>query len=247
MEQGARCEDARSREENGAVQREWAIVVETLSRRAARGLGKELTAEGLDVDVEASQARVWCFDATEGGALALRDLVLRLAEHRPEPTLQGPPMVRVWNEQHNRYVDPEAQDEDPDTREVWIDSQISPDEIRWQVRLELRSVFDFRRVRRQLPGLHRPVIASGNRHIDLGVRDLADAEATAARASALEGVAIAEPRRIRGRMRRWLLRQRLAGNYALDAHGSGPGYGFPDLGGGGGGGGDGGGGGHGGH
>jgi len=164
-------------------------------------------------------------------------------------------MVRRWSEARHRYVDPEAPDEDPDTQEVWIDSAIAPQEVSWRVGLALESVFDFRLVRRQLPQLQRPVIGTGNRYIDLGVADRFDADEVASRAEALTGVRSAETAEISGRLRRWLVRQRLAGNYAVGSDGSGPGYGYSDLGGGahGGGGegrghgGHGGGGGHGGH
>jgi uncharacterized membrane protein YgcG len=164
--------------------------------------------------------------------------------------LQSDPMIRRWDQARHRYVDPGAPDEDPDTREVWIDSELDPSKVRWRVRLELSTVFEFRRVRRQLPTLRRPVVGTGHQYVDIGARDLADAEAVIARASAFEGVATAHADEIRGRLRRWLVRQKLAGNYATDD--SGPGYGYGDLGGGsgdggGGGGGDGGGGGHGGH
>ena len=40
------------------------------------------------------------------------------------PMLQVPPMLRVWSQSHYRYVDPEAPDEDPDTCDVWIDSEL---------------------------------------------------------------------------------------------------------------------------
>src|SRR5438105_2733789 len=135
-------------------------------------------------------------------------------------------MMRIWNEKHYRYVDPAAPDEDPDTRETWIESELGPDEVRWQVRLELSSVFEFRRVRAELPALGRPVIGTGNRHIDIGVRDFADAQEFGARALALEGVAAAHPSEIRGRYRRWLIRQQLAGNYSVEIDGSESGYGY---------------------
>lgn len=227
--------------------REWAVVLDMLSPAAARSFGAMLRAEQLDVDIDAGQARIWCFADDQEGALEARDVALNLAERASGPTLQVPPTVRVWTERRHRYVDPEQPDEDPDTGDVWIDSSIRPDEVTWKLRLTLGSVFDFRRVRRQLPRLQRPVIATGNQHIDLGARSREDADQTASRAASIEGVTSVEPSEIRGRVRRWLVRQRLAGNYAVENDGSGPGYGYADLGGGGHGGGDVGGGGHGGH
>jgi hypothetical protein len=235
--------------ENAGVAREWAVVLDMSSRSAARSFGRGLRDENLDVDIE--WARIWCFADTEEGAIAARDLVLRLAERASERSLQVLPMVRRWSEERHQYVDPEAPNEDPDMRDVWIESAIAPEKVTWQVRLTLESVFDFRRVRRQLPRLQRPVIATGNRHIDLGVVDRIDADDIASRALTLGGVRRAQSTEIRGRLRRWLVRQRLASNYAVDSDGSSPGYGYADFGGGGDGGGGGGGGhgggGHGGH
>jgi hypothetical protein len=234
--------------------REWCVVLETLSPAAARRLGRRLIDDGVDTDVEARRARISCFASNEGAARDLERRILRLVEAMSEPTLQIAPTIRAWSDERHRYVDPAAPDEDPDSHELWVDSELAPGEVRWRVRLELASVFEFRRVRRQLPPLRRPVIDTGNRHIDLGTRDEADAAETARLTLALDGVTATTPSPIRGRLRRWLIRQKLAGNYAVGADGSGPGYGYSDLGGGGGGDGGGGGGhggggggGHGGH
>jgi uncharacterized membrane protein YgcG len=221
--------------------RDWCGVFDCLADRTAERLGARLIDLGADVDVDKAEARVWCFGATEAAVL---DLTARVNDFEE---LFGPPRIRVWSEEHQRYVDPEAPDEDPDSGELLIDAAVAPHEVTWRVRLELVTVFAFRAVRRELPALSRPVIGTGNRHIDLGARDEADAGETALRAQSLPGVAYAVPSAIQGRLRRWWIRQRLAGNYSVSADGSGPGgYDFSHLGWGGGGGGDGGGGGHGG-
>jgi hypothetical protein len=100
--------------------------------------------------------------------------------------------------------------------------------------------------------LRRPVIGTGNTTIDVGATDAADATAVARAASGFDGVKSVDVAEIRGRVRRWLLRQHLAGNYAPGRDGGGSVYWHADVGGHhGGGGGDGGGhhggGGHGGH
>jgi hypothetical protein len=147
-----------------------------------------------------------------------------------QSALQGEPTVRVWNDRHHRYVDPGHPDKDPDGRDVEIDSDVDPADVRWRVRLELDSVFEFRRVRRQLPKLRRPIAGTGNRSIDLGATDEADAAAVGATARGLDGVKRVETVEIRGRLRLWMLRQRLAGNYVPDFDGSGPRYSFPEVG-----------------
>ncbi|HTS73305.1 MAG TPA: hypothetical protein VMG74_06305 [Gaiellaceae bacterium] len=223
--------------------RSWALVLDTTSPEAAGEIGRSLEGDAVDVDVEGSAARVWLFADNRAGLEALER---RIAELVVEPeALQGPPMSRVWSEKHSRYVDPSAPDEDPDTRELWIDSQLEPQEIHWLVRVDLLSPFEFRRVRKQLPTLGRPVIATGKRNIDLGARDAQDADWVAAHVASLPGVGAAYPREIRGRIARWKARQRVAGNYA--AGGEGGGYGYHDFGGAHGGGGHGGGDGGGGH
>jgi hypothetical protein len=228
-------------------ERDWCLVLDAVSRGAARDLSDFLEAEGVDVDVDAGLARVWCFadDADQLRQVERRvDEVLRA--HAKKVALEVEPSPRVWSAKRHRYVDPESPDEDPDTGDAWIDSAVAPDQITWIVRLELMSVFEFRRVCRQLPHLHRPVLGVGNQHIEIGVVDQADAEDVGREALALEGVAQVKTREIRGRFRRWLVRQRLAGNYAVGTDGSGIYYGGGSADGGGGAG-NGGGGGHGGH
>ena len=208
--------------------REWCVVFDTVSSADARDLGKALAERGADVDIEASRGRVWLFADTEAEARALERRALEIPGGYPStPPLQCDPAIRRWNDERHRYVDPDAPHEDPDTREVWIDSNLDPSEVRWRVRLEVSSVFEFRGVLRQLPALQRPVVATGNHTIDLGVRDDGDAQEIAARAQALEGVASVHTSEIRGRIRRWLLRQRLASNYVDSNDGAGPpGYGY---------------------
>lgn len=227
--------------------RDWCFVIDATSPRAAKQIGDALRPQGLDIDVEKHDARVWCFTDSEESArgAAKSAQTYLLAESLWEGAIQRPPSVRVWSETRHTYVDPEHPEEDPDSGEVWIDSDLDPGDIRWRVRIELESVFEFRRVRRQLPELRRPVIGTGNRTIDLGARDQADAASVAGAARRFDGVSTVSVHTVGGRLRRWWLRQELAGNY-LDG-GGGPGYSY-DFGGagghgGGGGGGDGGGGG----
>jgi hypothetical protein len=216
--------------------REWCLVTEFVSPWAAEILGGALEREDIDAEVDESETRVWCYADTRARAVALSERLRRIvSELDLAPLLVEGPMLRVWYERYHRYVDPAAPHEDPDTRETWIESELPPDQVWWRVRLQLVSVIDFRRVRRQLPVLLRPVLGDGDRYIDLGARDRADAEETASRATQLAGVESAETAEIRGRVRRWLIRQRLSGNYAEP--GGSPdaepgGYAYSDLGGG---------------
>jgi hypothetical protein len=207
--------------------REWCLVIDAVSSKAAKQIGDALGDQNLDLEVDANHARVWCFaqseDAIRGICGEIREALLRASLW--EQAIQSG-RLREWSERHHRYVNPEHPDEDPDSGEVWIDSDLDLDEIRWRVRLQLASVFEFRRVRRQLPVLHRPVIGTGNKHIDLGARDAGDAEEVARAAGSIDGVSSVRESEIRGRIERWMLRQRLAGNFASGLDGSGPRYGF---------------------
>ena len=225
-------------------------LADLTSSEAAKEVGRALRGRSLalDLDVEPSRARVWAFAGTEGAAHAVAEEMRQALQEQDlwERVLQREPRVRVWSETQYRYVDPQHPDEDPDTGEVWIESELDPGDIRWRVRLELNTVFEFRRVRGQLPQLHHPVIGTQNRAIDLGATDSSDAEDLAAAARGLDGVAAVTVGPIRGRLQRWWLRQRLGGNYVPPDDGSGPrtwNFDFGHAGGHGGGGGDGGGGG----
>jgi hypothetical protein len=204
--------------------RDWCFVIDATSPRAAKEIGGALGARGFDTDIEKADARVWCF-ANSGASARLAATSAQAyleAESLWESAVQRPPSVRVWNDARHTYVEPEHPEEDPDSGEVWIDSELEPGDVRCRVRLELESVFEFRRVRRQLPELRRPVIGTGNRTIDLGARDEADATEVAIAARRLAGVATVSVHTVGGRLRRWWLRQELAGNYLATDDGSGP-------------------------
>jgi len=167
---------------------------------------------------------VRCYAADEAEATALADRALALVS---EPLVLEP-MVRTWNDELRRYVDPSAFDVDPDKR--WIRSELDPHEIRWRVRLTLASKHDVRRLRTRLEALERPVIRLRERTIDFGARDVEDALALADRAGAIDDVVTARATEIRSRFRRWEIRQRLLGNYAMDPAGSGFwGFGWSDF------------------
>jgi hypothetical protein len=202
---------AATREQRVADPRGWCLRFDTVSRSEARALGKTLADEGVDVDLgDASKGRVWCFTAAEREARALAERVL----HSAAWSVSGPPVVLVWSEEHYRYVDPDAPDEDPDSHQVF-GAEFDPADIGWRVRLELSSVWQFGRVRDQLTALGRPEIGNGVRNIDVGASDFADAQQLIARATTLDGVAAATASELSG-FQRWRIRERLAGNYAPD-------------------------------
>jgi hypothetical protein len=197
--------------------REWCVVLDADSQRAARKVGSHLRHEGASVDD--SRGRVWCFTTDEQQARLLATRAVELTITRP---LICDPIVRYWDEELHIYIDPEHPDEE------WVWSDVKPGDVRWRVRLELASRHTSRRLRPQILALGHPVIRKRRHSIDLGTRDSGEAFRLASRASALEGVVAANPSEIRGRIRGWAVRQRL-GNYATDPTGSRAGYVYPDV------------------
>jgi len=191
--------------------RDWCLVIDAASAEAADKIGVALRDRRLDLEVEDREARVLCFAASEAE-------IRRIAQEVRQ-TLEGASLwtgavkfghLRVWSDQGHRYVDPEH----PDENLYGGGGELDADEIRWRVRLELTSVFESRRVRKELPGLQQRVIETGPRHIDLGATDENDAEEIARAGRALDGVSSATASEL-GRRQRWWLRQRRSGNYAV--------------------------------
>jgi hypothetical protein len=189
--------------------RDLCLVIDAVSAEAADRIGVALREQQLDLEVEAREARVLCFAASEP---AIRGISRDVRQ-----TLEGASLwkgavkfghLRVWSDDEHRYVDPEHPGEN------LYGSDLDPDEIRWRVRLELTSVFESRRVRKALPRFEQRVIGTGPRHIDLGAADEGDAEEIARAARALEGVTSATPSEL-GRRQRWWLSQRRSGNYGV--------------------------------
>jgi hypothetical protein len=189
------------------VAREWCVVFEAASRAAAEAATELLTLSGLDVEDDATA--VYCFARSRSNAKDVARRARQIVAGSRYPDEFARPQIRRWSKRLHAYVDPKLPDADRDTG----DPEIDPLEICWRVRVELQSVFDHASVKRRLRALKRPLIGSGNRHVDLGATSEGDASFVAAHARQLKGVRDAVPLEIRSRFRRWLVRQRLAGNY----------------------------------
>jgi hypothetical protein len=189
--------------------REWCLVIDAVSAEAADRIGVALRDQQLDLEVEDRESRVLCF---AGGEAEVRRLAGEVRQRLLEASLWNGTVrlghLLVWSEQLHRYVDPEHPDEG-----LYYDD-VDLEEIRWRVRLELTSMFESRRVRKELPGLQRRVIGTGPRHIDLGAIDANDAEEIARAVHGLGGVSSATPSEL-GRLERWWLLQRTSGNYGV--------------------------------
>src|SRR5215831_5032249 len=190
--------------------REWCLVIDAVSSEAADRIGVALRDQQLDLEVEDREARVLCFAVSETEA---RRLAGDVRHSLQQASLWGGTVrsghLLTWNEQLHRYADPEHPEEG-----LYCGDETDLDEIRWRVRLELTSVFESRRVRKELPKLQQRVIGTGPRHIDLGATDASDAEEIARTVRGLGGVASVTPSEL-GRLERWWLLQRSSGNYGV--------------------------------
>jgi hypothetical protein len=119
--------------------------------------------------------------------------------------LETPLRAYKWDPQRNLYVDPSLQAGAPVEPEVG--------EIGWMVRVRPRDVWAERDLRAHIATLGRPVIGEEQRWIEIGVVDEADAEEVAPRLGELAETSEVSTKRLR-RLERWLVRERLRGNYA---------------------------------
>ena len=189
--------------------REWCPVIDAVSAEAADRIALALRDQRLDPEVEDREARVLCFADGEAEVRWLAgDVRHRLLQASLWNRTVRAGHLLVWSEQLHRYVDPEHPDEGLYCGDVEVD------EIRWRVRLELTSVFESRRVRKELPRLQQRVIGAGPRHIDLAATDASDAEEIARAVRGLARVSSAAPSEL-GRLERWWLLQRTSGNYGV--------------------------------
>ena len=97
--------------------------------------------------------------------------------------------------------------------EIWVASDIAPQEITYLVRIKLANAFDQRAVRNELRRFRRPFLPRAFAQFALGARNEHDATKLAAAVERLASIRSAVPIRL-NRFRQWLIRQRLAGNYA---------------------------------
>lgn len=224
----------------GLVDRDWRLVIDVNVGGSPREIRGVLASQ---FDVEREDRTILCYGRGIDDPAAVTDAILRmLAEADLYQVVIQPFRVERWSEELLQYVDSEAPDEDAE-EDSWTGSEIAPQEIHWVVRVKPVSVFEERRVRREVRARGRPITARTSDGFEVGARDRADAMDLAIDLGDLPQVAFATPRSL-GWLQRWLLRQRLAGTYWSE---SGDFFYYHDggVGGDGGGWGDGGGGGHG--
>ena len=186
--------------------REWCVAVEAESADTTRDVAGLLSMYHFDAEREGARVLSFAESRERAETLARRAaIVLREADDADE---LGDPIL-CWNEELQRYVDPDA----PGGWPTELEPEAVIDDVQWRVRVELERFRDRWTVRRRLEPLDRPVIGSGWRHIDLLAGDAVDAGSVAMRARAFANVNAAETMPITGRLERWWVRQELFGNY----------------------------------
>ena len=162
-------------------------------------------------DVEREDRTILCYGGSGDDPAALTNEILKvLAKEDLWHVVIQPFPVERWSEKDLQYLAPDALDGDEE--DSWTASEIAPGEIRWVVRVRPVSVFEERRVRREVRALGRPITGATKEGFEVGARDRADAIALATEFADLPYVASATPRALSW-LQRWLFRQRLFGNY----------------------------------
>jgi hypothetical protein len=128
------------------------------------------------------------------------DVVLREAEY---PDELGEAQVRCWDEEMQWYVDPDAPDEPAEPQEL------GPI-VQYRVRVRFERFRDRTGVKAIRP---YAVINEGLHYVDFLAENDVNAQSIAMEARGEPGVRGVSVDPIKGWFRRWLLRQRLAGNY----------------------------------
>jgi len=184
------------------VAREWCVFVDAASPEAASAAADLLSLYRLEA--ESTGEAVLCFAESRERAETLARRVEVLLQEAPYPDELGDAQVRGWDEEVQRYVDTDAPDE-PDEPQ-----QLAP-ALQYRVRVRFERFHDRSGVKAIRPDA---VIDEGLHHVDFLAEDDVDAQSIAMQARGepgLQGVSV-DP--IKGWFRRWLLRQRLAGNYS---------------------------------
>jgi hypothetical protein len=198
--------------------RDSCLVLRTLSGADAREIERLLKADGLDVERE-SEA-VWIFVTGTNprrrrkNLRNTRRLVTRALRRAGVDRAIAVSEVQVWNEERDEYVPIDHHGQLLDD-EDWLASDLAPNEITHVVEIVPAGAFRLKELRRDLRQLRRPLLRGGLRHFDLGARDADDARRLATRAETFSAVKSARPKAL-GRIQRWVLHQRLLGNYSSD-------------------------------
>ena len=195
---------------------DWRITVRLGTKKQARAVERSASAtlEGL---VHRAGTDIYAYTANRSQAAHVRVVLERACSD-----LSAVPYVERWNPATSEWQEPELPIGPPPREEV--EPRVDLDALQWEVRLRASSFWDVRRVHQSLRP-HTPRLHVGWRTLSVGARSQRQAHVLAERLERRAGAgARVQIRRITP-VRRWLLRQGIAGNYAAGDGGGGNGGG----------------------
>jgi hypothetical protein len=188
---------------------EWRLVFEVGDKWKTLALIEEAADQTPeDVDIHRRGDQLLVYARSEWAIQEAEKLISRLLELRG---LTNASTLTRWNPGAERWQDPRLPIEP-------ADHDIGPDwaalgELGWEIRLRSQDAKEARRLAQELSGSGHPTITGlGNRMI-VGVADETEASALASELRLRAPTARIETRPL-SRWRRWLIRQRVVGNYA---------------------------------
>jgi hypothetical protein len=191
---------------------EWRLIFD-VGKRNARAVLEEAGDAMEDVDIYRRGDQILVYAPSEGAIREAEKLVSRLLEQRGLTTAST---LTRWNPGAERWQDPALPVEPPDR-------DIAPEwaalgELGWEVRIRSQDGKEARRLAEELSRGGRPTTSGLGNRVTVGVADQSEASALADDLRLAAPTARIEIRPL-SRWRRWLIRQRVLGNYAAGGGG----------------------------
>lgn len=161
-----------------------------------------------DVDIHRRGTQILVYARTEEGIRAAEQSLSRLLALRGISVLST---LTRWNPGGERWQDPALPVEPPRRVIGWDWAELG--ELGWEVRVRTQSRDEAERLVKQLQSDGHPTTSDGSKRLMAGVRDESEARALAEELRLEAPLATILVRPL-SRWRRWLIRQRLLGNYA---------------------------------
>jgi hypothetical protein len=188
---------------------EWRLIFEVGETNELREIIEEALAETSDdVDIHSRGTEILVYAHTEEGIRAAGRSLSRLLALRGISV--GSTLTR-WNPGGERWQDPALPVEPPKRVIGWDWAELG--ELGWEVRVRTQSRDEAERLVKQLQSDGRPATSDSFKRLMAGVRDEGEARALAEELRLEAPLATIVVRPL-SRWRRWLIRQRLLGNYA---------------------------------
>jgi hypothetical protein len=186
---------------------EWRLIFD-VGKWNARAVIEEAADRAIeDVDIHRRGAQILVYASSEGAIREAEKLVARLLEQRGLTTVST---LTRWNPGAERWQEPRLPIEPPraDIGPEWV----ALGELGWEVRIRSQDGKEASRLARELSRAGRPTITGLGNRVTVGVADQVEASALADELRLEAPTARIETRPL-SRWRRWLIRQRVLGNY----------------------------------